>query len=85
MGRPATFNDLTEVLREQSEAIKQKLNVDRANMFIPTDGKGLRIHVSVPKGCPDGLPEHIEMRLNDGTDVDVTLEISKDFQPFKPR
>lgn len=85
MGRRATFNDLTEVLREQSEAIKQKLNVAHANMFIPTDGKGLRIHVSVPQACPDSLPEQIEMRLNDGTEVDVPLEISKDFQSFEPR
>ena len=52
MGRPATFNDLTEILRDQSEAIQKRLNVARANMFIPTDGKGLRIRVSVPQDCP---------------------------------
>jgi len=85
MGRPATFSDLTEILREQSEAIQEKLNVASANMFIPTDGKGLRIRVSVPHDCPDDLPEELEMRLNDGTDVDVPLDISKDFRPFEPR
>ncbi len=85
MGRPATFNDLAEVLREQSHAIQKRLNVSRANMFVPTDGKGLRIHVSVPRDCPDSLPGQIEMRLKDGTEVDVPLEISKDFQPFEPR
>ncbi len=85
MGRPATYEDLSEVLRDQSDAIQQTLNVDRANMFIPTDGKGLRIRVSVPQDSPEDLPEQIEMCLTDGTDVDVPLEISRDFQPVKPR
>jgi len=85
MGRPATFDDLTEVLRDQSEAIKNTLNVTKANMFIPTDGHGLRIHISIPGGHPGKWPEEIELRLNDGTDVAVPLEIAEDYQPIEPQ
>ena len=85
MGRPATFDDLTEVLREQSEAIMKTLNVTKANMFIPTDGQGLRIHVSIPVNRPGKCPEQIELRLNDGTDVVVPLEIIEDYQPIDPQ
>jgi hypothetical protein len=85
MGRPATFDDLTEVLREQSEAIKNTLNVTKANMFIPTDGQGLRIHVSVPRGDSGKWPEQIELRLNDGTEVVVPIEIIEDYQPVEPQ
>lgn len=81
--RPATFSDLTEVLREQSNIIQERLSVGQANMSIPTDGKGLRIHVSVPQDAPNGLPEKIEMRLSDGSDVEVPLEVTKDFRPYR--
>jgi hypothetical protein len=85
MGRPATFDDLTEVLREQSEAIMKTLNVTKANMFIPTDGQGLRIHVSIPGNRPGKWPEQIELRLNDGTEVVVPIEIIEDYQPVEPQ
>lgn len=80
--RSATFNELAEIVRDQSSVIQEKLSVEQANMFIPTDGKGLRIRVSVPKDAPDDLPERLEMSLRDGDDVEVPLEITKDFQPF---
>jgi hypothetical protein len=54
-------------------------------MFVPTDGHGLRIHVSVPGGHPGKWPEEIELRLNDGTDVAVPLEIAEDYQPIEPQ
>ena len=85
MGRQATFDDLAALLRGHSGEIQKKLHVDRANMSIPTDGKGLRIRVSVPEDSSGDFPDQIEMSLDDGTQLNVPLEVHKDFRPYRPR
>ena len=85
MSRQATFDDLAALLRGHSEDIQKKLDVPQANMSIPTDGKGLRIRVSVPEDSSGDFPEQIKMSLDDGSEVDVPLEVHRDFRPYELR
>ena len=78
--RAPTFREISEVVREQQAKIQEELGVSKTNMFIPTDGKGLRLRICVPDDSPDDLPEEIEMCLADGSNVVIPLEITRDFR-----
>ncbi len=83
MGRPATFEELRQILSERSADLQRQLKVADAQLGIPTDGKGLRIQVSIRPGTAVKIPEVISFELADGS-VDVTLEVIENYQQYKP-
>ncbi len=79
----ATAKDLLRLLRERAPEVRQRLAVEDAQLSLPTDGKGLRIKVSVRPGMSSELPHHIEFEL-DNRIIDVPLEVDEDFQEYEP-
>lgn len=79
----ATYQQLREII-EDSDSLISELELTNANLYIPTDGKGLRICVSGPKGqCSPGT-KMLTRKLKDGETVAVQIEIHDDFRPVKP-
>ena len=76
----ATYDELRTVLQHHHAAILDELHVRQANMWIPVDGKGLRIHVSADAPAGSAFPEHVSVRLHDGRLIDVPLEVTTDYQ-----
>lgn len=83
MKRTATFQDLSVVLQEQAERLLGLLRLESAQLCIPTDGKGLRIRVSVPPGSGRHIPETIALDVH-GETVEVGLELAEDYQDYRP-
>ena len=77
----ANASQILLLLRHHGGEILSRLKVARAELSMPTDGRGARIQVSVPPDEPVNLPTQIRMKL-DGDDVVVPLEIVRDFQEF---
>ena len=84
MSRQATFDELAAVLRDRRAELLDALGLEVANMHIPTDGRGLRILLSVPEDFDQELPARLGMQLEDGTEVEIPMEVRRDFQPFRP-
>ncbi|HID78410.1 MAG TPA: hypothetical protein EYP56_20765 [Planctomycetaceae bacterium] len=83
MARPATADQLREILEEHSLQLQRQLGLTRVQFSLPADGKGLRIKVSVPAGEEAPIPSRMEFSLH-GHQVEVPLERSEDYQPYEP-
>ena len=86
MKRTTTFEDLQEILTKHSVRLLERLKVREANLSIPTDGQGLRIKVSVHPGTKGSEKrERVDFELDDGSIVEVRLEVVEDFQEYRPQ
>jgi len=80
--RRATAQELVRILREQPLELQAALGVSMAQLSIPTDGRGLRIRVSMPAGADVSIPETIQWRLGDEL-VEIALEAAGDYQDYE--
>ena len=81
--KQATYEQLKEVLKDY-DSLLSALEITDGNLYIPTDGNGLRIRVCGPKGqCKPGKKK-LNRTLRDGQSVVVKVEISDDYSPIEP-
>lgn len=78
-----SYQQLKELLVD-SDSLLSQLGLHKATFMIPTDGKGMRIRVSGPKGqCTTGN-RILDCKLPDGEIVSVLFEICDDFKLVEP-
>jgi hypothetical protein len=83
MSRIATAREILLLLREFSLELEKQIPADPVQLSFPTDGKGIRIKVSVRPGQKDQVPEMIPFSLNDDTLI-LPLEVAEDYQEYEP-
>jgi len=82
MKRSATVSDILQILRHHSIELQKRLAISPLQLTMPTDGKGVRIKVSVQQGQQHKLPRMIEFPLGDDM-LNVPLEVQEDYQEYK--
>lgn len=80
--RAATGSEILEILREHSAELKRRLRLSDVQFSLPTDGKGLRIKVSLRRQGGGSLPSRIEFPLGEVV-VAVPLEVAHDYQDYQ--
>ena len=78
----ASANDVLTLLRERSDEILSRLQLPNAQLSMPVDGRGVRIQVSVPPEDVRQIPDELRMDVG-GKTVEVKLEATPDYQPFR--
>ena len=80
----ASANQVLRLLREQSHQILSTLKMPRAQLSMPTDGRGVRILVGIDRRAAGGppVPQRLQMNL-DGELVDVPIEIDPVYQDYQ--
>lgn len=82
MNRPSA-GDVLRILRMYSTELISTLKLPRAHLSLPTDGKGVRIRLSVLPEDVSRVPPSIQVSL-DGRLLTVPLEAVGDYQDFEP-
>ena len=83
MARKATVKEILFILSNYSLDLVKQIHTDPVQLSLPTDGKGIRIKVSVLPGQKDQVPEMIRFSLNDDTLI-LPLEAAEDYQQYEP-
>ena len=82
MATRATAEELLRILSEHSLELQERLGLDDAQFYMPTDGAGLRIRVAVRDKGAVRLPSEVDFELDQET-VIVPIEVSEDFQDYQ--
>jgi len=82
MARTATAGELLQILRTYSHELQRRLHLPEAQFSLPTDGRGLRIKVSVRPHRHADLPNRIMFEMG-GAILEIPLEVSEDFQDYE--
>lgn len=81
MARPIPLDRLMRIMRYHSVELQHQIGSCPIQLSIPTDGKGVRVKVSVPSGYRSQIPDHVTFTL-DGQAYDIPLETKEDFQSY---
>lgn len=83
MSRKATVREIILLLREYGPELEKQIPAEPVQLSFPTDGKGIRIKVSVRPGQKDQVPEMLEFNFHDNTLI-LPLEVAEDYQEYEP-
>ena len=83
MSRRPTPEELTALLRDHAELLHARLGLRTAQFRIPTDGRGLRVKVSVRPGEKSRLPRSVDLDIEAET-LRIPLEVVEDYEDFEP-
>lgn len=75
------FDRLLRIMRHHSLELQHHIGSCPIQLSLPTDGKGVRVKVSVPSGYRFQIPDHVIFTL-DGQDYVISLETAEDFQSY---
>jgi len=79
---PVTLDRLVRILRNHSVALQQRIAAPcPMTLSLPTDGRGIRVRVSVPAGCGSQVPGQINFTLDGQEDI-IPLEVQEGFPQF---
>ena len=75
------LNRLIPLMRHESVAFEKRIGTCSMQLSIPTDGKGVRVKVSVQPGHRSEIPNEVTLTLDDQTFV-IPLEVEEDYQNY---
>ena len=75
------LDHLLRLMRWHSVELQQQIGSCPIQLSLPTDGKGVRVKVSVPPGCRSQIPDHVTFTL-DGQPYVIPLETDEDYQDY---
>ena len=78
---PIPPDRLLLLMRDHSVELQRKISNIPMQLSIPTDGKGLRVKVSVPKGYRSQIPDNVTFTM-DGKSYLIPLETEEDYQNY---
>ncbi len=82
--RPATYDQIRAILRDHRDKFEEALGpLGNYQLCVPTDGNGLRVRVAFRPDVESRAPESIRVFF-EGETVEIPLEVSEDYQDFRP-
>ena len=83
--KPLTYQQLSELVENETDLLLNTLGLSEALFVVPTDGKGLRIRVSAIAAECSSETKTVKLELGNKEPVDVEFEILDDYKPIKPQ
>lgn len=82
---PISYQELSELVENESDLLLAALELSEALFVIPTDGNGLRIRVSaIASECEAGTKQ-LKVSSAKFGEKEVTFEIFDDYEPIVPQ
>jgi hypothetical protein len=75
------LNNLVSLLSQDSLSLDRQIGTCPMQLSLPTDGKGVRIKVSVQSGHRSEIPDEISYSL-DANAYAIPLDVQEDYQHY---